>query len=144
MFHMLKVGFLIPGIWKILPFERVLNAFSQSARFRLGVQSLITFSATLAPFSNTSHSKEVVYSEFRNHPVYSWPRLSFSPAGLLVDIIWSGSCHSCRGEEGNIRVRLEPSTVTEFCKTAWASSRLRWLQQTSVVVTNCYCHHYGS
>jgi len=63
--QLLRVGFLIASKWKIPTFERVLTAFSQSALFRLGGQSLITCGATSAPFSNSSHTKEVMNSELK-------------------------------------------------------------------------------
>jgi hypothetical protein len=65
----------------------------------------------------------------------------FLPAGLLLDIIWSYSCQSCR-EEGSFC--LKPSPVTECNKIAWAGGRLLWLMQTNVAETTSYRLHYGS
>ena len=84
--QLLKLGFLIAGKWKILPFERVLTLFSQSARFRLGGQSHITYSATSAPFSNSSHAKEVVYSELKTRLVTVGHRYLFH---MLVSCLTS-------------------------------------------------------
>ena len=71
-----------------------------------------------------------MYSELETHLADSWSPLSFSPTGVLVDIICSGSCQSCCGEEDSIC--LEPFTMTECNNISWAGSRLWWWKRSAL------------